>query len=572
MNNRTHSQFAMSLVAGLVVTLFAFARSRDSIARADSVPAALASSLPGVEARPESEAARTPVRGGPRDTTAASHTNEDASAALSIRVTDAAERPLTAARIAVRAGAASQEMNATDGSGHSALSLASAEPFELVVRAPGYALETSLLTAPFPESVHITLVPETRLAGRVVLADGSSAGAGITIVAWPKDSGTRESLVALRAQNADLGTLAASSANDGSFRLDGVRPDTDYLITAGGLGLMPDGNQGEFRGDRQVHAGANDVRLVVFPAYGANLVVLEGGSGKSVDVPKDLVDSARQVVNEDPDARPVAAGSAGAILAGLSLPDEPAEFGQLQFLFVTDKPKASVGPMRFSHAVPGYEPLSVTFTITSLDHGPDKVRASLTPHVQGYGDVQVRLVGLPDPDPTERLPVSGAGVVYLKNKSGHTISFNYPSFADRERVLSHVPFGRYSVVFAALNGSLRCPAVGEAPLEIDVGPKPVSVELDLSLAGSIRLEIRRPSGDLYDGSAQVELVPAVGRMLSPIVNLTDCACELSALAPGEYTLRLLAPFYFDRIEEVAHEQHVEIRSGEETTVIAITPR
>jgi hypothetical protein len=572
MRNRTTSQYALSLVTVLVALLFAFARSRDSVARADSATAPLVAPLAASDARPESEGLRIPVRGGPRDPVSVSHPREDTAPALAVRVTDAADHPLAAARVAVRAGAVSQEVNATDVAGRSLLSLASAEPFEVVVRASGYALETTLMKAPFPEELHVKLVPAAQIAGRIVLADGSSAGAGITVVAWPADSRTREALIAVRAQNADLGTLASTSASDGSFRLDGVSKDTDYRITAGGLGLMPSGDKGELRGDIQVRAGADDVRLVVFPAYGAELVVLERGSGKSIDLSKEQPGSSVHMVNQDPDARPAAAGSAGAILAGLSVPDEPASFGHLQFLFVTDKPKPSVGPMRYSHAVPGYQPQTITFSIAPLAQGPDNVRTELTPQVHGFGEVQVRLSGLPELDPHERLPVSQAGIVYLHNGAGHVISFTYPTFAERERTLSHVPYGRYTLVFAALNGSLRCPNVGEAPIEIDVGPKPASVELDLSQSGSIHLEIRRPNGELYDGSAELELIPALGRILSPVVNLTNCDCELSALAPGNYTLRLLAPFYMDRRDALDNEQQVEVRSAQETTVVAITPR
>ena len=572
MRNRTTSQYALSLVAVLVALLFAFARSRDSIARADSVPALLASPLVVGAAHPESEGVRTPVRGGPRDTNNPGHAREESSPALAVCVSDAAKHPIAAARVAVRSGAVSQEVNATDALGRSALALASAEPFELVVRAPGFALETVLVTPPFPESVEVKLVPEEHIAGRVVLADGSSAGSGITVIAWPRDSSTREALIAQRAQNADLGTLASASSSDGSFRLDGVRPDTEYLITAGGMGLMPGASQGELHGDLAVRAGAKDVRLLLYPAYGADLVVVERGSGKSIDVSREQLDPTPQIVNQDPDAHPAAVGSAGAILAGLSLPDDPAALGHLQFLFVTEKQKPAVGPMSYSRTVPGYQPLSISFSIAPLAHGPDNVRAELMPQMHGYGVIQVRLSGLPDLGDDTRLPVSQAGTVYLHDAAGHAISFTYPSFAERERTLSHVPFGRYTVVFAAQNGSLRCPASGEAPIEVDVGPKPAEVELDLSRAGSIRLEIRRPNGELYDGSAQLELIPDVGRMLSAVVDLTNCQCELSALAPGKYTLRLLAPFHMDRDAALSSEQRVEVRSAEQTTVIAITPR
>lgn len=267
-NKRQHPALAVSavlLVIVAIVVIYFLLRGDDSEAprHPDRPPV-----------NPTDQVEDPSQRSGPRN---AQSESWDAPAAelfnevprpLTIVTQDIDQIRLSDIRIYVESADAWKQVGVTN---HEGLCTAAARPSagSIVASGPGY----QIARAPIAEHdrVLLTLEEGASIGGRVVFPDGSGAGAGIKVLAR-EHSHLRAKTKAIKHAFAGFpSVIHASTDSFGSFILEGLNPDCQYRIFAGGSGVMMKRPVGEL-----VHAFfQSEVEIEVCKAYGACVVLTE---------------------------------------------------------------------------------------------------------------------------------------------------------------------------------------------------------------------------------------------------------------------------------------------------------
>ncbi len=407
---------------------------------------------------------------------------------------------------------------------------------ELIVSAATYARSVFLVPTPLPPVYELRLQPGLALAGRVQLIDGSPPGVQLRVVAWRVGIGD-DTTTALRALDGDPGVLAAMTAEDGSFHIDGALADSTYRIAACGHGYIARPEKGSTAGNRTVHAGDNDIRLLVCRAYAAELMVVEKLTGRPVRCSRQLFGITEHTRVSDTEVRMIAASSIEDILAGLYLPREDYYPGHQFFVFVTDRLKPKIGPITYDASVPGYKKLSLSYQLTPLSGGVVPVRAEIEQTGNGFGSVQVSIRGLGLPAQDESaIAFSQAMISLIGTESG--ITYWMPAGVEG-MILADFPSGTYRAEFEMCYGSVRVPDSGQPPITLSVSDSRQSpLELDLTWTGAMKMHLRGPEDVEFHGSVLVMIIPDQGSANHVSVIANKFPVRLGGLAPGWHTVSL----------------------------------
>lgn len=128
-----------------------------------------------------------------------------------------------------------------------------------------FAAQTIVLPNPIPELVTIRLRPEAVIDGHVLLDDGTSAGAGITVACWPRGTepltydAARESILS------ETNTRVVTTNHDGYFKIVGLEQHEHYSLGTGGRGL------GAAHVTSGIRSGVSGLRIIVYQLHASAL-------------------------------------------------------------------------------------------------------------------------------------------------------------------------------------------------------------------------------------------------------------------------------------------------------------
>lgn len=404
-----------------------------------------------------------------------------------LRALDESGAPIEGARAWLQRAGAEELAGATQADGTLALEPALVREARVVVAADGFAPERRWIGAAVPARVDVALVRAVSLAGRVVLADGMPAGAGLRVVAWrPRVDEPGERTFA-RALAGDTSRPVARTDAHGAFRLDGLDPTQPVAFSAGGRGLAS--SAGWIVADPL----GPPVEIVVERLVAVLVRPLEpdGSDPRS----RELVSVVGGVRLPD-DARPIYAGGL-AVLAGV----ERREHDRL-FAYFADGPVARLGPIETTLFFPKYEPVSVSAWAEPVD--PDVVvhELVLDPADVSLGTLAIELAGLPAAA-ARALPSGGALAEWLTlEPRGGGAALTYALRG--RRAVEDVPHGSYAARLE-MHGVETFPPPPAAAYAVDVGPRAARVVFDLSSAAVLELRPSRADGTPYADELEVEL-------------------------------------------------------------------
>ena len=118
---------------------------------------------------------------------------------------------------------------------------------------------------------------------------------GVRVLACPE--GSLDGNQALRALAEDPAVACSWTEDDGSFELSGLAPETEFRVVAAGKGLIPRGAQGDIRGFVRLTPSNSKVHLIVYPAYGGELVVLDRDTRLPIRVSKSIFFTPQQIIH-----------------------------------------------------------------------------------------------------------------------------------------------------------------------------------------------------------------------------------------------------------------------------------
>jgi len=348
------------------------------------------------------------------------------------------------------------------------------------------------------DAVRILLERSASITGRVLLPWGEAAGAGWTVLALER--GTRPSKpLLLNGLRGAAVPAAATTDSTGSFVLEGLSPEQEYRVLAGGPGFRP-----WWRKAVEARGGDRGIEVTAWPLYGALLLLQEGGSGRPVQVP-DLWSLSQTIWTRFPSegGRLVARSDPLNLLAGLDpewLQGSGWPDNALLSLVLAEVPPTQIGEIEVSCSLTGFEPAEFrvrptlcsgeieTHILPLYRSGPPGGRVELRFH--GYPS---ELARLGSSEPAADL------VFWSKTPEGDPSLLRYtitPGDLVNGVVLRSLPYGEYEV---RLEPRITRLQMHETLGILQVGASPVELELDVSRWGTVLLRAQgmsRPVAEL----------------------------------------------------------------------------
>lgn len=390
----------------------------------------------------------------------------------------------------------------------------------MLVRSQGFC-DTSVALDACPKSpVQVVLVPEVALAGRVDRTDGTPIGV-FTLVAWP--AGQHFEPLAfdpVRHERNPRGVLTCRCEPDGTFAFRGAQ-STLYRIYGGGDGWVLAERSAFVTAPRE---GWNAKSQPLFAA----LAEFRDANGDPVSISPER-GVVLQFGSSNPQVQPMAGRAFEAVLAGLA--PKFLDVQAHQWLALVTGPVAlqSTAPWRLELEVPGYAPFTREFIATRLDIPPSTIDCRLARTAEGFGTVEVQLVGGPSLEPGDRLP---AGIIRLLGADGTAYSKRHPGVVASTR-LEGVPWGTYRVTFRSELGGAVLPPPQNAPIEVRVGAEVARVEIRMETTAILDLDLVDQSGAEYRGPLEIRLMRSTG----------DGGSAASTPAMGMFPVSFEAPPY-----------------------------
>lgn len=449
--------------------------------------------------------------------------------------------PLSGAEVVLHEDSGSQHLGVSDSRG---AVVSASEEFDVgdlvACSSPVHARQHLRLTREqlSERLVVFDLTPAAHLSGRVVLADGTPAGAGISVFAL----GSRQSLRAAQGTPADLANLLVDSSvqtrDDGSFEFRSLAPDRPYYLEAAGYGV----SSRESVVARCVGwGGAEDVVVEVYAVHGA-LLAFQLEQAEHFRLPLGGLKHSSELLA-------AYSGGAAARLLRWTSPGSPGCTECVVHMYYSRSRSIPDPDVEYSASIPGYLPFSLEYRVGPPHDGTfPRYEVVLESSAEGWGRVTVELdvpqEGKEGGEELER-PVSGALVlspVRGGKPSTHVVDFG--GSGDR-RSIGSVPEGQYDWSFT---GRFRSPVVkGRGPIDV-VRDQEALLHLDISRRELSFLEIHVADMDGGDHDGAVLLRLADGDLLQrgrgkwvQSLVATDWPHVIGPLVPGAYSIEIVEP-------------------------------
>jgi hypothetical protein len=404
--------------------------------------------------------------------------------------------------------------------------------------------------------VKLALTPAEEVRGRVVTEDGSSAGAGIEVLAW-REAEYPTAQLALRADAGDLRSVTAVTDEQGAFVLRGVDPDRLYSAVAAGNGFVSPSRVSWGR------SASRDVSIVVHRAYAAWIRLRETEARALRTSPLLYGRRYGGPRSGDPDVgRLFGIGPETLSLLG-ALAGEHSTLTDRLYVFTSPGDLPFLGPFELALDYPGYEKTVARFEVPALDgEVPAEVTVELTPTASAWGSLEVRFVwGLGDHavvDEAEPL-----GVLRLFDEDGRPCEYAVHDAFPSTVTVEGLPTGSWGWEFRLLSGGDTAPAVSGWSGAVAVGEEGARIEVDLSHLGAVRLRLLHLDGSEYTGAAWIRL-ERTGERTLPARILRTAPHLLSGLGAGTWEVWVDQPRFLDRSAAVARAARatVSVEPGE----------
>jgi len=440
----------------------------------------------------------------------------------------------------------------------------------LLVSARGFVTHSALIdSSANPGSCRVELEPAVSVTVEVVLESGMPAPSGIRLVAWILGGGESPTSIARGALTATSASLAAATDDRGIAVIEGISPTHEYRISAGGHGYSSRGDRREPRGGVLIPPGATEARLVVYCAYGLELLLVDASTGSPAEVSHASWGAPVFTTMLDSAATQCLPDSVESLLCGITPAEARPTLAHQAFLFTSAQCEGEIGPFQVRLALAGYEQVEVSRMIPRLTDSPTRLVVKVQPLGGGFGDIIFRFhQGAAFSETRSSGSVLPDAFLHLSNGNGFEQKYAVKSMIGEARVDS-IPYGQYRMTIVSLNGAFRWPASSDAAALVVVSDKPEVVTIDLSTFSTLRLEILDVDGRLYTGILQLELLRNDEPRVPHILQAKDCPCVFQGFRGGSYSLRALAPFSPNY--ESARVQHVDLSDGVVTDVQILRP-
>jgi hypothetical protein len=326
------------------------------------------------------------------------------------------------------------------------------------------------------------------LDGRVVLLEGDRerpvVGARLLLVPGPEEPPpARVAELLLHPQPSHL----QSTDEDGRFRFTGLDRDRAYALLAGGAGLV--GAQRFWA--VQANQSTREYRL--HHLYGVHVSLSEGGA-----LPKLHPDLAGQragrMLSTRPGVFPLFGAPSSALLAGVPLEElDPRSPARRLHLFSSALEEESLGPFQFRAFFPGYQPLEEEVLARRADLGFSQVELELVRVAEGFGALEVLLIGWRGPCPVFE-PGARASAFLRLNAHSELLQYELRDLSGSTVRIEPLPYGEYEATFGTSPQLRSTTRGGGQPSKVRIGPAPAQLVVDLSQRGSLVLHLKAPDG------------------------------------------------------------------------------
>ncbi|MDP6540386.1 MAG: hypothetical protein QF903_01930 [Planctomycetota bacterium] len=455
-------------------------------------------------------------------------------------------RPLAGALVAGLSGEASVILGTTAESGLLGVGPSGTAFDAVLASARGFVTGVAPLDAAADEGwIEVRLAPAEEVHGRVSLEDGSSAGAGIEILAW-REGEYPTAHLARRARAGDLRAITAVTDENGSFVLGGVDPDRLYTAVAAGNGFVSPSRTTWGR------SPSREVSIVVHRAYAAWIRLREAGGGALRTSPSLYGRRFGGPRSDAPDiGRLGGLGPRPLMLLG-SLPVAPSTLADRFYVFTSPRELTGLGPFELALDYPGYERVVARFEVPALEgRAPAEIPVELEPSASTWGTLDVRflwaLSGHAVVDEAEPL-----GLLRLFEPDGRPCEFAVREAFPSALAVAGLPTGPYEWEFEILSGAGGEPLTPDETAAVLLGEEGAVIEIDLSHLGAIALRLLHLDGSEYEGAAWIRLERAGERPL-PARILRTPPYVLSGVSPGTWEVWVDQPRFLDRSTAVARD-------------------
>ncbi|TAH39435.1 MAG: DUF2590 family protein [Planctomycetota bacterium] len=407
----------------------------------------------------------------------------------------------------------------------------------LHVHHPSFIPAVVQLSTPLPERNTVHLRPGRGLSGAVALADGSPAGPGIRVLAWPVSEPWP-----LNARNPQDQCLLPIAVTDdsGRFELLCLPTSIAYWVEAAGNGLV---TQVRYRG---IPPDTRDLYLRVYPCY-ACIVRPRDEQGRPPRGDVNLGVSGRPtswMCSPHP-CDTIELSEPVQVLLGIDTSSVRHAWPPRDTLIclIALGQEGEPPGVQFLASYPGYSSEAVFVQARRIDSPIPEYVVPLHCDTEQWGRCELRFSNmLAETLPTE-FQRSRYGQVFLEAADGRRLVFGIRRLAESKPiVITGIPFGTYEVTFRDLLGFISTriegPAENNGALVID--EKPAELEVFLPDVGGFLLELRDPEGQQYSG----ELLLGLEKKGSGTrVNLgfpSTPYCE-DMLPEGTYELTMFLP-------------------------------
>ena len=373
------------------------------------------------------------------------------------------------------------------------------------------------------------------LTGLLTTDRGGPAPENTTVIAWSDDA-TRSGLELARAvMQGDQSVLAAWTDASGRFELIGLDPNRVYQLAAGGSGWT---HEKPLRG---LKPDGPEVVLELTRVFVLVTEFFDSATDKPVRVAKSWWPWGAIMPRVESSTTRQFLFGPGVVLAGL--PDEFAEgsysAGRAVFVLAT-KPELDIaGPILLHAEFPGYSPVDASLSAAPLERGMSLERIAADPMASGWGSIQLVLSGDGALTDSDWSIDSTANCVRLRAPSGVDWRLGVNLRAGQATVIEDVPFGEYTASLE-LNWGLTALAPLRGSL-ITVNSSLTRLEFELTGSGSIELQISDRDGRPWTGPATIAVAKPGAGFGMPL-SLRSAPHSLHGLSPGQYRVRLMAPF------------------------------
>lgn len=398
--------------------------------------------------------------------------------------------------------------------------------------------------------IEIVTIPAGRITGKVTHVDMTPAAQVHVLVAA---RGLPRSTAFSNGDWPSNIVQVTESASDGTFRLDGLNPEGDYMMFAGKTGYLA-------RKPVAVKTGSNPVEITVGRVYGLALR-LEGASGASIEVAQGLYGPYHGSMQCADDAASRVTVGPECMLAGI----QPHLLRQTEskrlFLYTHPAQPESVGPLQFTTQTLGYENAQHRFDARPVEEGIPVGVIRVGGLAADMGSLRVHITGLPDAlrKAHGTLPRCFICLEAPRGRDPGQGPRNLKFVVDHSRTieLNPVPAGEYEVHYRA--DAFQWPDRSERPrMTIDPGQQAV-VEFDMSAFGALELHVRRTGGVLHRGAVRV-----VSVFQEPVTRETPQGLfsgpastrgfdsppyVVWPLEPGRHLVFISNPFYSASVDE-----------------------